>query len=174
LRHGLDTLPPAPPVEVDLSRLYQEAARRQERRLRRWRLTAVALAAAAAGLLLVLEFLNLEVRFDEHQLVVRWGSPPPPPVVKPQEPTHPPVVQAPPTGSPVSPAEVQLLRDLIYALDADVRLRDQKQQQALSQLRSRLDSLQEKSDRRWAEAELTQRAFYTALFGPRDAKGGRP
>src|SRR5262245_34393717 len=56
LRHGLDTLPPAPPVEVDLSRLYQEAARRQERRLRRWRLTAVALAAAAAGLLLVLGF----------------------------------------------------------------------------------------------------------------------
>jgi hypothetical protein len=122
---------------------------------------------AAAALLLVALLLRLEVRAEGHQLVIRWGEPPP--VPQPEPP--PPVAAAVPT---VSPDEVELLRDLIHALEADVRARDGKQQEALSQLRARLDAAQGQSDQRWADSQRTQRAFYTALFGPRDVKGEKP
>jgi anti-sigma factor RsiW len=166
LRQKLDDVPAAPPVAVDLAKLYQAVSRLQDQRAQRWRRTALGLGAAAAGLLLFLGLLHLEVRFEGHQMVIRWSAPPTPEVPAPG-----PIVQAPPE---VSPGEVKLLRSLVHALEADVRLRDQNQQQALAQLRFRLDSLQEDSDQRWADAERTRRAFYTALFGNRNPNGGRP
>ena len=55
LRRSLDALP-APTVQVDLSRLYQQATEQQLRRLRRWRRVAVGLLAAAATFLIALAF----------------------------------------------------------------------------------------------------------------------
>lgn len=71
---------PAPAAEVDLPRLYREAGRRSERSRGRQTLL-VSLVAAAA--LLAVALPRLELRFEAHQLVVRWGAPPeaaPPPV----------------------------------------------------------------------------------------------
>jgi hypothetical protein len=166
LRQGLDRLP-APGVQVDLARLYREAVRFQEGRLRRWR-RAAAVMVAAAALVLLAFLLNLEVRVDGHQLVVRWGSPPEPVAPTPM------IVQAPPAPPAISAEEVRLLRDLIHALAADVEDRDYRRQQALARLQLRLETLQTQTERRLADNERTSAAFYTALFGPRNKKGERP
>src|SRR6516225_3440058 len=62
VRRSLDALP-SPSARVDFSLLYAEAARRQERQVRRWRRATFALVAAAAVLLVVLG-LKLEIRAE--------------------------------------------------------------------------------------------------------------
>jgi anti-sigma factor RsiW len=174
LRKALDTAPPVPAVQVDLPRLYQQAGQFQERRLRRWRRAALA-AFAAAAVVLLLFGLSLELRVQGHQLVVRWGSPPPEgvtPTPAPQ-PVRQDVAQVPPSVVLVSEEELRLMKDLIHALAADVKSRDRQQQEALTRLQLRLEALQTLSNRRWADTERTHTVFYTALFGPRE-KGARP
>src|SRR5439155_9100593 len=78
LRQQLNLVSP-PTVEVDLALLYRQAAARQGRKVRRWRRLAGALVAVAAGLGLLAFGLHLELRLEAHQLVLRWGSPPPAP-----------------------------------------------------------------------------------------------
>ncbi len=161
----LDTAP-APAVEVDLPRLYRDAARRQEKRLRRWRRLAVAGLAAAAVLLLAF-CLRLEVRLQAHQLVVRWGAPPEVPAPRPEP-------QA-PRGAPpapgVTPADLQPLRDLVHILAGDVAERDGEQKRALLALQQRLDVLQGQAQERWVAAQRDVGGLYAlfnAQFGPRD------
>jgi len=168
IRQGLDTLP-VPAVQVDLPRVYQQAAQRRQQQARRWRRVAAALLAAAATVLLAL-FLNLEIRAEGHQLIVRWGKPPetaaPAPAPQPSPPT---IVPVQPSVASIPAEELQLLKDLIHALATDAKDRDK----ALAQLQIRLDVLQAQSNQRWADTQRTNRVFYTALFGPRD-KGGNP
>jgi hypothetical protein len=168
VRRLLDAVP-APAIQLDLPRLYRQAALRQERKLGRWRRAGVALLAVAAMLLMVLA-LKLEVRLEGHQAVFRWGSPPVAPA--PVEPS-PPLVQkeAPPTV--VTAEEVQLMKELIRALAADVAYRDDRQQLALTQLRGRLDALQRQAQQRWDATAEEVGALYTAQFGSR-RKGGNP
>jgi anti-sigma factor RsiW len=160
VRGLLDAAPP-PAVKVDLPRLYQEAARRQERQLRHWRRLACVALAAAAVLLLVFG-LKLEVRLEQHQLVLRWGAPPPVPaplVVVPQEPP------------PASAAEVRVVRDLLHLLAADVEERDRQMRQGLADMAGRLDSLQGQTQQRWASAQRDLNGLYalfTAQSGPRE------
>src|SRR5260370_39931363 len=66
-----------PPVTVDISRLLQQAAALDHRRTRHWRRSTIVVSGLAAALLLVV-LLRMEVRFDAHQLVVRWGAAPSP------------------------------------------------------------------------------------------------
>jgi anti-sigma factor RsiW len=148
LRRTLDTLP-APSLAVDLPRLYDRAARRREKQLRRWRRAAVVLAAVAAGLVVALG-LRLEVRCEAHQLVVRWGTPD-------QVAVPPPAPQAPrevaPQATPVvtvTAEEMQLIRELVHALASDVELRDRRQREQLTRLNERLDAFQRRTDVRWA------------------------
>src|SRR3954470_1927991 len=67
---------PAPAVQVDVTALYREAARREQKRLRRWRRAALAVGGVLAALLALTVGLNLDVRLERHQLVLRWGAPP--------------------------------------------------------------------------------------------------
>jgi anti-sigma factor RsiW len=168
---GLLDAVPAPAVSVDVRQVFQRAAQVQEQRLRRWRRVAVALATAAAVLLVALA-LQLEVRVEAHQVVVRWGSPPP--AVVPVPPPSPPVyVQARPVPSSVGAEEVQLLKDLIHALAANAEARDRQQQVALARLQGRLDTIQSQAHERWTATERYVSALYTAHFRLPE-KGAKP
>jgi hypothetical protein len=163
--HALLDAPAAPESAVDLPRLYREAARRQERRLRRWRRVAVATLAAAAVLLAVFG-LGLEVRLERHQVVFRWGAP--------ARPEAPPPTPKPPAERPPAPdGELQLVKDLIHLLAADVQAQNRQHKQALRRLQERLDELRLHVDRRWDATERDVSALYTAQFGTRD-KGDKP
>ncbi len=170
LRHVQTVLDaaPAPEASVDLPRLYREAAHREGRRLRRWRRVAVATLAAAAVLLAVFG-LGLEVRVEKHQVVLRWGSPARP---EPPEPAPNPAAERPPTP-PAADGELQLVKDLIHLLAADLHAQDRKHKQALRRLHERLEELRLHVDQRWDATERDVSALYTAQFGSRE-KGEKP
>jgi hypothetical protein len=150
---------------VDLSRLYRRAGDEQTRRLGRWRRAALALTAVA-GLLLLAFALRLEVRVEQHQLLLRWGSP--------REVTVPAPLPAPPVlAAGVSAEELQLMKDLLHALADDVATREQRQQQAILQLQLRLEALLEQSQQHWSATERDVTALYNAQFGFRP-KGENP
>jgi Putative zinc-finger len=161
LRQALDAAPAAV-AAVDLPALYQEAARRRQKQLRRWRRAAVALLAVAAALLVAFA-LNLEVRVEAHQFVIRWGAPPETvssssSMISSRSPPE------------VTAEEMDLVKEMIHALAADVRGRDAQQQQALARLRERLDAAQFQADERWAVTRRNEAAFYTALFKEKGVK----
>jgi hypothetical protein len=151
LRHvcRLLDLPAAPAVQVDLPALYRRAAEGQAVRARRWRWTALAAGGLAAALAVVAFGLRLEVRLEAHQVVLRWGTPPP--AASPPQPAAGPDLVAQPVS--VSEAELRLPRDLIHALADDVDARDQRQQQALVRMQERLQEIQRQANRRLTELE---------------------
>jgi anti-sigma factor RsiW len=164
VRHTLDVLP-APAVQVDLPRLYREAAERQVRRAQRWRRVALAGCAAAAVLLLVAG-LRLQVRLDARQLVVRWGAPDEP-AAGPSRNQDTPPRDRPAAGAPDETEErLALISSLIHALAEDLEARDAQQQQAVKRLQDRLDALQFQGNARWGETERNIAALYAAQFGP--------
>jgi hypothetical protein len=169
VRRALDTVP-APAVQVDLPRLYREAAARQVRRAGRWRWAAVACGAAAAVLLIVLG-LRLEVRVEAHQLVVSWGAAPEKDVPVPPAPA-PRADRSEPPPSPEVEERLRVLSELIHALADDVAARDQQQEQRVDQLRARLDDLQRQGNRRWSEMDRNVAALYAAHFLAK--KGEKP
>jgi hypothetical protein len=168
LRRSLDAVAAPPVAPVDLPRLYADAARVQQRQLRRWRRAALALLGAAAVLLAVVG-LRLELRVEAHQLVVRWGAPAETaPQPEPSPPRHAEMVD--PAQAPVVSAdEWQRMRDLIHALAADAAISNSSRRQELDTLEVRLDSLQIHSQQR----DRVVAALYSAQFGPRD-KGEKP
>jgi hypothetical protein len=168
VRRLLDTASAPPAVEVDLGRLYGEAAGRRRRRARRWRRAAALVGIAAAVLLLI--GLKLEVRLEAHQLVLRWGVPPmaEQAVRQTQPPT--PLVRQEGEPAPVAQAELQLVRDLVHALADDVEGRDRENRQALLWVRGRLDQLQRQVQARWEATEQLVSALHTVQCETR-AKG---
>jgi hypothetical protein len=169
VRATLDAAPvPVPRAEVDLPRLYREAARRQTQRLRRWRRLAAASLAAAAVLLIAFG-LNLEVRLEQHQVVLRWGKPPQADAPRPTPP--PPDAVRP--GAADRDAEMQLVKDLIHLMAADVQDRDRQQKEALRALRQGFEALRVQTEERCAATERDVTALYTVQFGPRN-KGEKP
>jgi len=163
VRQMLDSLPP-PAVEVDLPLLYQEARALDDRRLRRWRRVAWA-SAAAAGVLLTVTILRVEVRWDQRELAFGWGAARPvPPVLKlPEESPLPTTVLA----------DLQLVKDLIHSIVADMDERQQEHAAALANLEQRLESIQSMSNRRSLATQNDFRALYTACFGVAE-KGAIP
>jgi hypothetical protein len=165
LRQALDGVP-VPPIAVDLPRLYQQAAARQQRQARRWRRAALAVCGLAAALALVL-LARVEIRCDHQQLVVRWGAPVETAVAPtPQAPATP--VTAPQSAPlPAGLQErLQLLDELVHALAADVQGRDAEQQRRIARLQVRLEELQAQAGRRLYETERQVRALYVAQFQP--------
>ncbi|HEV3260016.1 MAG TPA: zf-HC2 domain-containing protein [Gemmataceae bacterium] len=171
VRRLLDTVP-APDVRVDLRGVYAEAARLQDKRLRRWRQAAVACLAAAAAVLIMLG-LRLEVRLAAGQVTVRWGAPPEAVVHAPGPERRPDVARAQPPAGAVTPEEMRLAKELIHALAADIDARDRLQQQALARLQAGLEDLQRQADQQWSATERDVTALYTAHFGSRD-QGANP
>lgn len=165
LAHGLDAVPPVP-GRVDLPRLYRDAAERRARQARRWRFIAAGVGVAAV-VLLALFALRLEVRLEGHQMVLRWGVPPEPAAPVPPPPV---VIREVPA---VSAEEVQLLKELVHALAADVESSERRSLASVVRLQQRLDDMQRQTQRRWADTERDVSALYTAQFGPR-RKGDEP
>ena len=136
---------PTPTVQVDVTSLYREAARREQRRLRRWRRVALACGAGLAALLLLTIGLNFEVRLERHQFVLRWGTPPP---------SDEPAIQNGAVG--VSPREhpvagdemqrrLQVLDQLVQELAGNVQALEVKQAQELERLRTGLQELKQQA-----------------------------
>jgi hypothetical protein len=166
VRRLLDAAPP-PRADVDLSALYRKAAAREGERTRRWRRGALAAGAIAAGLLLLFA-LRVELRWHDRELVIGWGAPAP---VR-ETPPRKEVIERPTVPAHLA-TELQVLRDLIHAIAADVGQRDQTQRDALAALSGRVDRIGAASSRNWAAAQSDVRALYTAYFGIR-SKGDTP
>lgn len=144
LRPLLDALP-APSVQVDLARLYQQAIEKQERRASRWRRAAVLLVSAAAAVLVVAFLLRLEVRLEGHQMVVRWGAVPanpevaPAPEVRPSEEMR--VTENPAPVSLDVEDRLRILTELMELHDKAIANHD-RQQQDLPRLKAKLAELE--------------------------------
>jgi hypothetical protein len=171
VRRLLDAVP-APPVTVDLPRLYREAAEQQSLRLRRWRRVACAALAVAAAVVAVVCLSRLEVSLDANQLVLRWGTVPEPPEVPAPAPApHPEPPMLPPTAA-MAPGEVEqqlrLLSDLMRALSDDAEVRDGRRQQEINQLRAQVRGLQQQMAELRLATEKDVSALYAAQFPDRE------
>jgi hypothetical protein len=160
---------PAPPVAVDLSRLYREAAVRHERRLRRWRRVGLIALAAAAAVLFAVLIPRLEVRVDANQVVVRWGDvaappQPHPPPPRPPQPEERSVAAAPPASTADVEQQLRLLTELVQALSNDADLRDGRRQEEMSALRARVESLQQQITQLRLATARDVSALYAAQF----------
>jgi hypothetical protein len=152
------TAVPAPTVQVDLARLFQEAAERQTRQARRWRRSALALGAVAALLLLALG-LNVQVHFAGRQLTVTWGLAP---ADQPgSAPKAPPVVadRKAPRPAPDIDERLRVMNDLIHALAADVETRDEQQRQKLTALQEQITVLRQQANYQWRATEQNAAAL---------------
>jgi DNA-binding transcriptional MerR regulator len=172
VRQMLDTLP-VPPAAFTLQQLYEKATQRQALRLRRWRRTAQVLCGIAALLLLVF-FLRLDLRVDDHQVSLRWGGSPGSSLAGVSSQSDPapsgPTVQG---LAPELQERVQLQTRLIHAVADDVTARETAQQLQIARLQHRLDLLQAQCDARWSESERNLAGLYVAQFGS-SQKGTSP
>ena len=165
VRNALDAVS-VPAVSVDVSRVFQQAAALQQRSARRWRRAAVAVFGLAAALLLVV-LLRLELRFDAHQLIVRWGEvPQEQPLV--QQPTPEPkvIVQREIVPNPEIDEQLRVLRDTVHALAGSLETRDAQLRLVLDQMGTRFATLQMQDSRRWSENDRQFAALYRAVFFP--------
>jgi Putative zinc-finger len=155
-------------TSLDLPGIYHRLADLQTRRARLWRRTGfVALGAAAAVLLLTIA-LQLEIRADARQVVIRWGTPP----VQPKE------------GAPVSAevgsagalarsgqiqTELQVLNELVQglreqqqSLTDQQQARDERVARDRAALRAELDELRRQTLLHWMATERDVAALCSA------------
>jgi hypothetical protein len=181
-----------PALQIDLPRIYQQAAQRHERRVRRWRRTALAVLGMAAAVLIAAG-LKLEIRVEASQVVLGWGGSA---KVIPQTPDTPPQPAAVPGGPlaqisaqdlesirawakemrthgrirQVNGEDLELVTELIRALAKDVQTRDRQQQDALLRFQARFETL---LVRAMASNDRDVAALYNA-FVRIPKKGGNP
>jgi anti-sigma factor RsiW len=147
-------------TSIDLPRLYQEAFYRQARQARLWRGVAMLGAAAAAGLIIALFALRLEVHADGSQLVVRWGTAPAA-VAPPTEREVLPVAVQPEAGVPPAVEQrLQLLTALVRAMADGLQSLDERQRQQIEQVHSRMNVAQQQSAQRLAALERNMNVLY--------------
>lgn len=159
---------PAPPLAVDLSRLYRRAAEDQRRRSGVWKRIAVAAVGAAAAVVVLLAGWRVEVRVDAQQLILRWGDGQPASRAghaRPDPQRFAPSLPDPaPAAALVSAEQVGLLNQLIQALAADGEARDRQHQEEVAQLQRQFRDLQALLARRLSAAERDVSALYAAQF----------
>lgn len=137
-----------PPVNVNVPLLFRQARDIQDRKTRRWRRAALALAGLAASVLVVL-ILRLEFQVGRNQVVIAWGSKTSTAdvLIDPKSETQ--AMPGPqPSSLAASEAELQPLRGLIYELAANLEqvsqesdLRDRRQQQNLNRMQEQVTQL---------------------------------
>jgi anti-sigma factor RsiW len=174
-----------PALQIDLPRIYQQAAQRHERRVRRWRRTALAVLGLAAAVLIAVS-LKLEIRVEASQVVLGWGgsaNTPPQPAAEAGGPLD--QIRAEDLESirawakemrtqsrirQVNGEDLELVTELIRALAKDVQTRDRQQQDALLRFQARFETL---LVRAMASNERDVAALYNAYVRiPK--KGGNP
>jgi hypothetical protein len=162
VRQMLDQVP-APGGQIDLSRLYREAALAQERRLRRWRRLALSFSAAAAVFVVLVVGLRLEARLEPHQMVLRWGPPPTTEMTSPPQPLG---LQE--SGNACEERlvaafqeQLELHGKLIHALADDVQALERQERHDAGQLQVRLQALQQQNTQRWLAINRTLDALYS-------------
>ena len=156
----------APTVSVDPARIYRETAAAEKHRLRRWRRVAVVVSAVAASLGFAAVALRLEVRVEDHQMVLRWGTPPPLPEPSPAPPA-PPTQLAPEDVRRLAAVEDQmrLMTEIVHALagtTGSAEARDRQRQREIAQLHERLVELQKQTAQRWLAVREYAEALFTA------------
>ena len=171
VRGALDALP-VPSATVDLAQLYREVAQRQERSLRRLRRVCFAAVACAAAVVLIVGLSRLEVRFEGHQVVVRWGTPPPLPE-PPPAPVLPPVAVAPSPRIAEIEERINLLGDLVQALSADSDRRSALRDDEVVAMRREIVDLQQQLAQLRLATDKDVAALYAAQFVSRK-KGETP
>ncbi len=163
VRRLLDAAP-APAVSVDVATVYRRAAERQARAARRWRRIACAACAGLAAVVALAVGLRLEVRVEAQQFVLRWGAPPAPPALPaPEAP-----IPAPSRAPDATEEQLRLLGELVQALAADARGRDDRQRQEIEALRRQVEEVQQQSE----DAKRDVTALYQAQFP--SGKGTQP
>ena len=153
---------PEPKVRIDLPELYREAAKRQERRLWRWRRATVLVTGVAALFAVLAVGLRLEARLEAHQLLLRWGAVPPEapaPVLAPQvRPAPEPVKEIRPVH--LADEQLQLLSNLIHALADDYHVLERQEREDASQFQARLQPVQQQNIQRCADLQHSIDALY--------------
>ena len=157
VRELLDA-PRGPAAQVDVGAIYRQAAETQRRRARRWRRWALAGMAVAAALFIALAVWNLEIRFEGHQMVVRWGAPAEAPAPAPPQI----IVREKIAPAEVTTADLQLVKDLLYAVMADMDARDTRHKEGLAVVRVRLDLMQRQALDRWTATQRLVSLLHTA------------
>ena len=157
VRELLDA-PRAPAAQVDVGAIYRQAAETQRQRVRRWRRWALAGMAVAAALFIALAVWNLEIRFEGHQMVVRWGAPAEAPAPAPPQI----IVREKIAPVEVTVADLQLVKDLLYAVMADMDARDTRHKEGLAVVRVRLDLMQRQALDRWTATQRLVSLLHTA------------
>jgi hypothetical protein len=127
--------------------------------------------AVAAAAVVALLFFKLELTFEGHQLVVRWGRPPADEPVSPNEPqddernvTITPVAQV----APALERRVSVVSESLHVLSDVADTRERALRAEMQKLRLRLAHLERQSDRNRLDTERAVAALYTAHF-----RGGR-
>jgi hypothetical protein len=152
---------PAATVPVDLPRLYRELALRQARRARRWKITAAAMASAAAITAICAIGTRLEVRREPGQLVFAWrGSA----EVQVEQPAAPDARQEAPLSVEAKELATadrnRLLNDLIRAVADNMQTLEQREQHDAGDLQTRLVAIEQENTRRFAALERAVDALY--------------
>jgi hypothetical protein len=148
-----------PEVSVNVLRVVQESAVRQDHLLRRWRRGAIAVGSLAAGLLLFL-LIRPEIRLGGGEIVIRWDPAP----KQHEQPAA--VVHLPPPNRDIEMDErILILSDLIRALRNDMENSDRERKQQLEVLVTRLDLLRLQTQQRWDQTRNDVTALYQAQFG---------
>jgi predicted anti-sigma-YlaC factor YlaD len=167
VRRELDAVP-SPEVSVDLPRLFQEAASRQARQIRRWQRAAFAVTGIAAALVLFVA-LRLEVRVGANQFTLRWGTAPAeamsPPTTAPVSEV---VVRHETTMSPELEERLHWMSDTLHALADSLDVRDARMRLSLEgrvdTLEAHLENLRRQNGQRWNDTERSVAAIYKAMF----------
>jgi Putative zinc-finger len=159
---------PAPRASIVLPAADGSEVIRQRRSIWRWRVAALIGLAAAVAFAAV----RLELRFDNQQMVVRWGrfEPAPAPVETIPAPI---IVQREPDASPGVREQLRVLNELVHALAANLEADDRGRREDLIKLQQELAAIRQLDEKRWSETKRDVSALYTAQFGARNS-GANP
>lgn len=169
VRELLDAVP-AEGVPLDMGRIPGAVSPAISQPSWSWREYAL---WAALAVLLVAVLFNTEVRFERHQLIVRWGNAP----IQEQGETIAPRVSEPMPPGNVSQFDSRefeerlgVLDDLVHALAGQVNSHDQEQRDRITALQTRLRLLEQQSREYRDQANRSVAALYAACF-PNDTPG---
>ena len=169
---ALDAIPTPGSKLVDIAAIYRAALDRQAISARRWKRIAGAVAALAAGVILLALVPQLEIRLTSDEFAVRWGTPPVVVEEKFVQVTQP----DPRLPSFIDDQQKQIaamraidmkyaeMQDLLLALAVDVSDRDKAQLERIAELTRDLRAYQIATSKQFDQTEKTSTTLYNVVF----------